>query len=193
MVQRELSASSFLFSIVCILLLVSCTRKENLKYINLAEHDFKTKGGNTYLDGVLFTGAGYELYKTGDTAYCYSYKNGKQDGRSVEYYTNKQVKEERWYKDNRKEGIHRGWFENGKPKFVAGYKNDAYDGNVKEWIETGQMFRDFNYKNGQEEGMQRMYWENGTIRANYQSLNGRKYGLTGVKNCVSIWDSISTH
>ena len=72
-------------------------------------------------------------------------------------------------------------------------RNDQYEGNVKEWFENGLLCKDFNYVNGQEEGMQRMYWDNGKIRANYQVLKGRKYGLTGVKNCVSVWGNSTAH
>lgn len=185
MVQQVLLLSS--------LLLIACRYNENVPtvYVDTGNSRINTKAGVTYCDGKVLSGIVYDLYPSGDTMYTSGYKDGRQDGISKEWYSNRKQKEIRFYKQNRKVGIHKGWFENGLPKFIYHFENDVYEGNVKEWFATGGICKDFNYKNGQEDGWQRMYWDNGKIRMNYQFINGRKYGLTGVKNCVSVWaDSV---
>lgn len=180
-----------LLCISCFFALFFGCRNHEFRIVNASEHSYFTAGGITYVDSVPYSGMVYDLYPNSDTMFVYEYLQGKQHGRSVEWYASGQVKEIRLYSDNWKEGTHKGWFENGTPKFVVNYNRDVYDGNVREWLESGQLFKDFNYKDGQEEGMQRMYWADGKIRANYQCINGRNYGLTGVKNCISVWaDSI---
>lgn len=120
-----------------------------------------------------------------DTLYHCAYKNGKQEGIEIVRYPNGMMAEKRLYKNGRKQGLHQGWYPDGAPKFAYHYNNDMYEGNVKEWMENGQLIRDFNYKNGHENGRQRLWYADGKLLANYDVKNGRKYGLTGVKNCVS--------
>lgn len=169
---------------------INCAHEE-VRIVKSNEHVYFTKAGVTYVDSLPYSGVVYDLYPNSDTMFVYSFMHGKQEGRNIEWYPSGRLKEVRWYHDNRKEGVHKGWYENGKLKFVANYRRDIYDGSVKEWLESGQLFKDFHYKNGQEAGAQRMYWADGKIRANYQCINGRNYGLTGVKNCVSVWaDSV---
>ncbi|HJY63931.1 MAG TPA: toxin-antitoxin system YwqK family antitoxin, partial [Ignavibacteria bacterium] len=55
----------------------------------------------------------------------------------------------------------------------------------KDWNENGMLFNDFNYINGYEEGLQRAWYPDGSLQANYVVKNNRKYGLTGVKNCIT--------
>jgi len=201
MVQRELYHTRF---IACMLLFVdlvwSCNSMHETKieipgvYADVNKERVEIKDGMTTAKGKIFSGIAYALYPGGDTALKIYYYNGKQVGMAEQWYRNRQIAETRYYHEGRKTGIHRGWYADGKPKFVYHMKDDRFEGNVKEWYADGKLYLDFNYVNGQEEGMERMYWTNGKIRANYQSVNGRKYGLTGVKNCVSVWsDSVSRH
>lgn len=162
-------------------------------YIKVGEGVFETTGGISYYNDKPFSGWYYGLYPSGDTAFIKGYYKGKTEGRAIRWYENKNMEEIRWYHDGRKTGKHEGWFKNGSKKFEAGLKDDCYHGNVKEWFENGLLFRDFNYTDGQESGMQKMYWDNGKIRANYQVINGRKYGLTGVKNCVTVGVDNNVH
>jgi hypothetical protein len=38
-------------------------------------------------------------------------------------------------------------------------------------------------------GAQIAWYPNGKLRLNYVVRNGRQYGLTGVKNCATVWDA----
>jgi antitoxin component YwqK of YwqJK toxin-antitoxin module len=164
-------------------------------YINADDIRPVIKNGITNIDSIPFSGITYGLYPNGDTAFLYHYCKGKLQGKTQEWYSNRQLKEIRFYEDGRKTGTHTGWYPNGQLRFVYHMRADHFEGNVKEWFESGQLYRSFNYVNGQEEGMETMYYSNGKIKANYQSINGRKYGLTGVKNCESVWagDSVVRH
>jgi antitoxin component YwqK of YwqJK toxin-antitoxin module len=161
-------------------------------YMNVSGKDNKlyVKNRVLYYDTMLFTGKVTQLYNSGDTQSVTEYKNGKQNGVQISYYENGRVNEARYYIDGRKEGEHQAWWENGSQKFVYHFKNDVFDGSVKMWNESGMLFNDFNYVNGHEDGLQKSWFENGSLRANYVVKNNRKYGLTGVKNCISVTDDI---
>lgn len=115
--------------------------------------------------------------------------NNNKWGKPVEkWYDNGQLMERRYYENGKKVGVHLGWWPNGNKRFEYHYSMDMYDGPVKEWYEDGQLYRSFNYKDGQEFGAQQMWKPDGRISANYEVRDGRKYGLTGVKNCISVWN-----
>lgn len=63
-------------------------------------------------------------------------------------------------------------------------------GIANEWYRNGQPYKAFHYKMGYENGSQKMWWENGIIRANYVVKQGRRYGLIGLKLCMTPQDSI---
>ena len=159
-------------------------------FINANENAFTTKQGITYLNNTSFSGWKFSLYENGDTAYTIPYYEGKENGNSKTWYENKQLEEIRVFENGKKIGVHKGWWPDGKQKFEYHFNNDVYEGNVKEWFPSGQLYKSFNYKNGQENGMQQQYFKDGRIQLNYESRNGRNYGLTGVKNCINVKDSI---
>lgn len=114
-------------------------------------------------------------------------------GRPVEkWYSNGQIMERRYYVEGKKVGVHMGWWPNGNKRFEYHYSEDMYHGKVREWYENGQLYKRFHYKDGHEEGFQQMWKPDGRIAANYEVRNGRKYGLTGVKNCTSVWEDEDT-
>lgn len=198
MAQQVQLASKLLSIVYIVTMLAACSPTANAPvipaiWLDTAGQDIVTRGGITYHHEHIFSGTLFNLYTNGDTAFTSTYLNGKQEGCHREWYVGNRHKEIRYFIAGRKEGEHKGWFENGRPKFIYHYHYDVYEGNVKEWFENGLLFKNFNYKNGQEDGMQQMFWDNGKLRANYQVLNGRQYGLTGVKNCVSVWGDSRGH
>ncbi len=95
--------------------------------------------------------------------------------------------------DGKRHGVFYAWWDNGYQKTEAHFNNGEYHGLVTSYFETGQTQSILNYNNGHEEGLQRIWKSDGRIKANYEVVSGRKYGLTGVKNCINVFEGDSLH
>lgn len=159
-------------------------------FVSTAAPGWHRQDGRIWLTDTLFSGWQYSLYSTGDTAFVGAFRDGKAQGIHRRWYANGQPQELRQYDNGWQEGQQHGWYESGKPAFVLHFRHDVYEGHVREWYPNGQLARDGHYHDGHENGAQRLWYATGTLQANYEARNGRHYGLTGVKNCVNVWDSI---
>jgi antitoxin component YwqK of YwqJK toxin-antitoxin module len=139
--------------------------------------------------GRPFDGYFLELFPNGDTASVGGFVLGKAEGVSKSWYTGGRLREIRFYRAGKKTGRHLGWWDNGAPKFEFNFQNDLHEGPARTWYAEGSPDSDFFYQNGYETGAQRAWYPDGTLRLNYVVREGRKYGLTGVKNCETVWDS----
>lgn len=155
----------------------------------IADVSVITHGGITYHDQKPFTGKTFRLNSEGDTISWIAYEKGKLHGADYAWYSASIKKHERYYTQGKKEGVHVGWWPNGQLKFRYEFKNDEYEGSVKEWYEDGTPYRSFTYSKGHEDGPQKMWRLDGSIYANYVLKNNRIYGLSGRKNCRSLWKS----
>lgn len=189
--------SKYIFIISVIMMLGGCAApvKNNIGstgYLNINSNDssIRHKERIVFYNDLLFTGSITEVNKS-DTISITEYKNGLKCGKQISYYSNGQIKEERYFENGLKTGKHRGWWENGKLKFICHFSNDEFNGNVKAWSESGQLSNDFNFVNGKEEGLQRAWFPGGEVQANYVAKNNRKYGITGVKNCQTNESALS--
>jgi len=184
------------YMLLLIGLLFSCERQEQSYvsipkiYVKISDSNLSIKQGTVGYKGKLFSGYLFALYPSGDTALCTSYYNGKEFGLQRKWHTNKQLAEVRFFENGNKTGEHSAWWESGNKKFLLHYKNDLFEGNQKEWNDKGILYRDGNYVNGHEEGSQKFWRPDGRLYANYVVRSGRNYGLTGVKNCENVGDSI---
>ena len=172
-----------------LLLFTRCEQLDNSSDLIVPDSLVTTHGGISTLDQVPFSGVTFQLDDKGDTLSLISYYRGKLEGIDKAWYAKDIKKHERIYVQGRKEGIHTGWWPNGKLKFRYKFKNDDYEGSVKEWYEDGTMYKSFTYFKGHEEGQQKMWRQDGSIYANYVLKNNRIYGLSGRKNCKSLWKS----
>jgi hypothetical protein len=146
-------------------------------------------------DGVLYHGDGlfsgwlYALYPNGDTLSLSPFWQGKLEGWAKTWHKNTRLAEWRFYCQGLREGLHQSWHPNGKPRFSYAFVQDLHHGLKREWYDSGQMATDMQYTMGEETGRQRAWFINGQIRYNYELRNGRIYGLSGVKNCMSVIDT----
>lgn len=120
--------------------------------------------GKIYYDGNLYSGVVEEKNEQGVLIVKDSIANGEKNGTC--------------YK----------WWPNGNQKLIARFENGDYHGEVTNYYESGQTFSVFHYDHGYESGLQQMWKSDGRIEMNYEVINGRKYGLTGVKNCVNVFE-----
>ena len=183
------------FSLIIIFFLISGESKKELKIVSLpygksiTDYNFIKSKGQLFYQGHKFNGYLTISYPSGQIAEQTKYINGLQNGTSKRYYMNGELASLRHYVKGKKTAISKGWWPNGQLKFIGHYQSDYYNGNLKEWYENGQLYRNYNYKDGQEEGSQKAWHIDGRIRANYVVKNGRRYGLIGVKKCLSVNES----
>jgi antitoxin component YwqK of YwqJK toxin-antitoxin module len=196
-VQLHSNLRGWLFySAAVILFLCKCKEQQKTaahfseKKVNAANVNIVTKQGITYINDAAANALVFALYANGDTTFIRNFINGKEEGKSVYHYDNKQLKEIRNFANGVQIGEAKGWWPNGQQKFIYHFANDVYEGTVEEWNEKGLPYKKMNYKNGQEEGEQKLWYDNGVLRSNYVIKNGRRYGLLGTKNCVNVTDSI---
>ena len=79
----------------------------------------------------------------------YTYKNGKRDGKHIQYHDDgKKIKMVRYYKNGQLDGLCREWWSNGKLYDEFYYKNGELDGTYVSWYEDGQMAKKTCFKNG---------------------------------------------
>lgn len=158
MVLRELLLSNILF----VFILSGCqTMPERM---NIIDPSISKEKGVYYWNGSAYTGVLEEFDETGNKSAEYQLINGQRNG------------------------ISRFWWPGGYLKKEAQYQNGVYHGYVKVYYKEGQLRSWFNYDQGQESGKQQIWKKDGRMKANYEVINGRKYGLTGVKNCVNVFE-----
>jgi antitoxin component YwqK of YwqJK toxin-antitoxin module len=133
-----------------------------------------------------FTGIQYLLFANQDTTKVSTYIEGKEQGWSKIWYQDGRLAEERYYEKGKKENTHRAWWPDGKLRFEYNFKNDEHHGEQKDWFPDGKLAEIFHYVNGHEEGQQQMWFDDGSLKANYVIKEGRRFGLPGIKNCISV-------
>ncbi|WP_435356312.1 toxin-antitoxin system YwqK family antitoxin [Emticicia sp. SJ17W-69] len=183
MARQVLFLSSFFW------MMLACQHsKTQTSMLWVLENDpsFTHNEGRLFYNEMPFSGKQYALYTNGDTAKIVSFVSGKQDDWSKIWYENGLLAEQRYFKNGKKEGEHKAWWPDEKPKFLYHFKNDEHEGIQQDWFPNGKLAEIFNYHNGHEEGQQQMWFDDGSLKANYIIKNGRRYGLPGVKNCVSV-------
>ena len=185
--------------ITLLLITISCKNKLGLQndvatikipdiYFNSKDGVYTNENGKFFRNGQIFSGNLVTLYTANDTAEIIPYYNGLEEDLTRKWFPNKKISEERLYHLGKKERVHKGWWENGQQKFIYNFKNDNHEGLAQTWYPNGLMASENNYSKGYEIGMQRAWYSDGVIRANYEARDGRQYGLTGVKNCETVWD-----
>ena len=176
-------------SLLCFLILCSCTAQPKLQFANAAEKNIEAERGIHYVDNKIFTGVYYALDGK-DSLWTKTYIAGREHGCWKKWHPNKQLASCRYYLDGHKEGLYQTWWPNGKKQFTYSFKKDVYEGLQLEWNSDGLLIRQMNFKDGYEYGAQKTWYYNGKIKANYLVKNNRRYGLLGTKNCINVTDSI---
>jgi antitoxin component YwqK of YwqJK toxin-antitoxin module len=172
--------------------LVSCSlQKEKMRLVDQSKVSVKHSGGVVYVNDSIFTGTLFSLDPDSkDTLELASLLNGHGHGIWKQFYSNKKLKEIRFFENGKKQGEYKGWWEDGSKKFVFQFADDEYNGTCYEWASNGQLIHEANYIAGHEAGEQRAWYTNGKVRSNYTIVDGRRYGLLGTKNCKNVSDSV---
>ena len=78
-------------------------------------------------------------HSTGKKRFEYNFKNGKQDGLSIEWYENGQKDFEGTYKDGILDGLYTEWYENGQKKIEGIFKDGKPNKLIGKWSEDGSV------------------------------------------------------
>lgn len=177
-----------LLSNICFVLL-ACQPSQKLNisfYVKENDTSFVHNQGVLMYKNLPFSGNQIALFQNGDTSKITPFLNGKLNGWSKVWYSKGVLSEQRFYKNGKKQGEHKAWWTDGKLKFLYHFKDDEHEGIQQSWFQNGKLAEVFNYKSGHEEGQQQMWFEDGILKANYVIKEGRRFGLPGVKKCVSV-------
>jgi len=120
-----------------------------------------------------FTGNNLCKYENGQIKSEGNYKDGKPDGKVIDWYENGQIEAEGNYKDGKPDGKVTGWFENGQIQTVLNLKDGKLDGKVIDWYENGQIEAEENYKDGKLDGKATYWHENGKIKGKVTFKDGK--------------------
>jgi len=159
-------------------------------YINILDTGVVFHQDTLYFQAKKWSGFVFKLFPNKDTAFVGSYWNGLEEGVHQKWYPHYKLAEFRNYHLGKKVGKHIGFWDNGNPKFEYHFSDGELQGVSNEWYENGRPYKVMHYQKGYEAGSQKMWWENGVIRANYVVKQGRRYGLIGLKLCMTPKDSI---
>lgn len=157
----------------------------NYNYYGADTTTIKAVNGIGFVHGKVFTGILFKLNNSFDTLFSICYQNGLKEGRSMLYYPNGSLREERYFSAGKKTGTAHSYWPAGQLKFTYHYYNDLYEGVQEEWFQNGKCYSRKNFLNGYENGMQQCWDSTGLLLANYEARNGRNYGIIGVKHCKS--------
>jgi len=135
---------------------------------------------NGKLDGkwIKYQDAGYkngELLKSIKTSEE-SFKDGEQNGKSIDYYWNGKVKSESNYKDDKKNGESIEYYENGQLSYETNFKDGLKEGKSIDYYENGQIRHESNYKDGLKVGKSIGYDIDGQIESEENYKDGRRDG-----------------
>ncbi|MFY0625773.1 MAG: hypothetical protein JXR07_05745 [Reichenbachiella sp.] len=140
--------------------------------------------GVLYLNGTKFTG---KVYSNSNIRKETNYEKGRKNGLDKRWFPDGSLASERYYSNGLKTGLHRSWWENNKLKFEYHFNDQGqYHGSITEWYQNGQLAKQFHYINGQEDGPQKLFNPDGKIKANYEVVDGERFGLIGLKKCMTV-------
>jgi hypothetical protein len=94
-------------------------------------------GGLIYYQSKPFTGKGFSLYYNNKVEQEIEFKNGKQDGKTINFYKDGKIKFLSTYKENTKNGPSESYDESGAIISKGNFKNGKADGQWIGWINYG--------------------------------------------------------
>ena len=134
-----------LLSILCLLILVSCSPTPEIPSDQLVERNGIKYQVNSQTP---FKGVEVNYRENGQLEFRKNYKNGIQDGLYEEYYENGQLKQKGNFKDGTYDGLQEWFDENGKLRDKGNFKDDKEDGLWESFNEYGNLTKTEEWKDG---------------------------------------------
>ena len=102
-----------------------------------------------------------------------NFKDGKRDGKYIDYLPNGKIMFEQNYKNDIIDGKCIWYHENGQIEEEGNYKDGKKDGKWIWYYEGGQIFGEGNYKDGERDGKWTTYNEDGSIKKVEEYKDGK--------------------
>lgn len=106
------------------------------------------------------------------------YKDGKKNGHYIEYYFNKNIKEEAILNNNKYNGTRKKYYESGLLKSEENYSDNIKEGWSKFYTNKGALKSEILYLDGKYNGPFNSYYSNGKPSKLYNFKNGLHHGET---------------
>ncbi len=152
-----------LLSILCLVLLVSCSPGGKV-----LEGPFLIRDGITYdqKTNKPITGNTETFHENGQLKQKGNYKNGKEISKTTfTYYDHGQLRYVENFKDGEPSGLQEIYYIDGQLEEKINFKNGVPHGDLVVFYENGQLEQKIKYKNGNPEGKWRDYNEDGKERS----------------------------
>jgi len=127
------------------------------------ERDFLERGGLKYEvnSEKPFTGIAISYSETGDKQKEQEYRNGKEEGKCILFFSNGQKLLETWKQDGKENGKGTMWYASGQKDTEAWHRDDKFHGKFTKWYENGQKKEVGEYQDGKGHGKATGWYENG--------------------------------
>ena len=124
-----------------------------------------------------------EFYPNGSKKGETSWRDGKEDGLVVYYYSDGRKSYEANYNEGRKNGYATVWHPNGQKQWQTVFRDGLTHGLWREWYADGKKKLEANYHDGKLDGLATWWYDNGRI---WQERSFQDGNL--VRGSVREWD-----
>jgi len=121
-------------------------------------------------------------HSTGKKRFEYNFKDGKQDGLSVEWNENGQKNLELTFKVGKEDGRYTLWYDNGQKLSEHLFNDGILDGLYTLWYDNGQKKQEGTYKDGKDDGLFTEWYDNGEKKVEGTFKDGKPNKLIGKWN-----------
>jgi antitoxin component YwqK of YwqJK toxin-antitoxin module len=97
-------------------------------------------------------------------------------GRAIDFYADRQPREERRYVNGVQVGLEIRWYENGQKEVEATFVDGSPVKSIM-WYESGQKLNEGLFVDGMPEGLFTTWHENGQKKSGYSNVHGRNTGI----------------
>ena len=158
--------------------LIACSDNKEV-----TKDDITYRNQLVFYKGEPYTGIVYDYFEDGKThRSAISFKNGKLNGKTLEWFESGQLKGEGNAIDGIAEGKSIYWYENGNKMGEENYHKNKKHGKFTIWYEDGNMKSETSYINDKVNGLSLTYYPEGDTQSKINYIRGRQIGI------VKVWD-----
>ncbi len=151
------------FKLILLIALISLSSCNNKK-VTITEEDLNPD--IFYLKGEIepFTGTCYIAFRNSEKImHKFTYRNGRLQGKAVNYYENGEIKSQGYYSDNKMVDKWEFCNEQGNKIYTVNFQNDSMNGEFISYYLNGNVKEEGAYLNDNKDGKWTYYNQNGEI------------------------------
>jgi antitoxin component YwqK of YwqJK toxin-antitoxin module len=172
--MKSLKNQILILSLFLLIPLISCGQTINGKKERL---NFKIQNEVVFYKGSPFSGKVVCYYENDKLQSETFYKEGKRDGKWVEYFKDGTVADIVNYKNGYLNGLYESYYENGQLNYRMTFINNKLDGVYEDYYPDGKKEEIRSYKVGLKEGDWMGYFSNGKLEYKESFTNDLRDGI----------------